>query len=175
MHGANGNLDFFWVEKYRPQSFEEILGQPVVKIQLRRIVDTKNLPNLLLFGPPGTGKSSAAEVVARELFGDVWEGNFTEINASDIFEQGRKDPRSVTQLGTFLRRAQGCARQFQADHEPACRNRSASCAVPNSVYKRCRILDAGRSAGSAKNNRTVQSDLQVHPGYRAPVANYYTH
>jgi len=63
---ANGNLDFFWVEKYRPRSFEEILGQPVVKVQLQQVVDTKNLPNRS-FLARGTGKSSAAEVVARGL------------------------------------------------------------------------------------------------------------
>jgi len=113
MREANGILDFFWVEKYRPRSFEEILGQPVVKIQLRRIVDTKNLPNLLFFGPPGTGKSSAAEVVARELFGDVWEGNFTEINASDIFEQGRKYLEASRSLARFYDKRKGVLDNFK--------------------------------------------------------------
>ena len=56
MRGANGNLDFFWVERYRPRSFEEILGQPVVKVQLQRIVDTKNLPNLLFLALRGQAR-----------------------------------------------------------------------------------------------------------------------
>ena len=113
MRGANGNLDFFWVEKYRPRSFEEILGQPVVKVQLQQIVDIKNLPNLLFFGPPGTGKSSAAEVVARELFGDVWEGNFTELNASDIFEQGRKYLEASRSLARFYDERKGVLDNFK--------------------------------------------------------------
>jgi len=70
---ARRGLDLLWVQKYRPQSFEEMVGQPIVKVQLERIVESKNLPNLLFNGSAGTGKSSAAEVVARELFGDVWE------------------------------------------------------------------------------------------------------
>lgn len=113
MRGANGNLDFFWVEKYRPRSFEEILGQPVVKVQLQQVVDTKNLPNLLFFGPRGTGKSSAAEVVARELFGDAWEGNFTELNASDIFEQGRKYLEASRSLARFYDERKGVLDNFK--------------------------------------------------------------
>jgi replication factor C small subunit len=113
MRGANGNLDFFWVEKYRPRSFEEILGQPVVKVQLQRIVDTKNLPNLLFSGPAGTGKSSTAEVVARELFGDVWEGNFTELNASNIFEQGRKYLEASRSLARFYDARKGVLDNFK--------------------------------------------------------------
>jgi replication factor C small subunit len=113
MRGANGNLDFFWVEKYRPRSFEEIPGQPVVKVQLQQVVDTKNLPNLLFFGPPGTGKSSAAEVVARELFGDAWEGNFTELNASDIFEQGRKYLEASRSLARFYDERKGVLDNFK--------------------------------------------------------------
>ena len=113
MCGANGNIDFFWVERYRPRSFEEVLGQPVVKVQLQRIVTTKNLPNMLFFGPPGTGKSSTAEVVARELFGDVWEGNFTEINASDIFEQGRKYLEASRSLARFYDERKGVLDNFK--------------------------------------------------------------
>jgi replication factor C small subunit len=113
MCGANGNLDFFWVEKYRPRSFEDILGQPVVKVQLQRIVGTKNLPNLLFFGPPGTGKSSAAEVVARELFGDEWESNFAEINASDIFEQGRKYLEASRSFARFYDERKGVLDNFK--------------------------------------------------------------
>jgi replication factor C small subunit len=101
------------VEKYRPRSFEEILGQPVVKVQLQQVVDTKNLPNLLFFGPPGTGKSSAAEVVARELFGDAWEGNFTELNASDIFEQGRKYLEASRSLARFYDERKGVLDNFK--------------------------------------------------------------
>jgi replication factor C small subunit len=101
MDTARGDLDILWVQKYRPQSFEEMLGPPIVKVQLERIVESKNLPNLLFNGPAGTGKSSAAEVVARELFGDVWEGNFTELNASNIFEQGRKYLEASRSLARF--------------------------------------------------------------------------
>ncbi len=112
-HTARGDLDILWVTKYRPQSFDEILGQSIAKVQLQRIVDSKNLPNLLFSGPAGTGKSSAAEVVARELFGDVWEGNFTELNASDIFEQGRKYLEASRSLARFYDERKGVLDNFK--------------------------------------------------------------
>ena len=107
------HLRLLWVQKYRPRSFNEIVGQPVVKEQLQRIVESKNLPNLLFSGPAGTGKSSVAEVVARELFGDVWEGNFTEINASDIFEQGRKYLEASRSLARFYDERKGVLDNFK--------------------------------------------------------------
>jgi replication factor C small subunit len=113
MRGTIGSLELLWVQKYRPRSFEEILGQPIVKAQLQRIVDSKNLPNLLFNGSAGTGKSSTAEVVARELFGDFWEGNFTELNASDIFEQGKKYLEASRGLARFYDGRRGVLDNFK--------------------------------------------------------------
>ncbi len=78
-----------------------MLDQDVVKTQLRRLVASKNVPNLLFSGPAGSGKSSTAEVVARGLFGDAWEGNFTEINASNVFTQGRRYLETSRSLARF--------------------------------------------------------------------------
>lgn len=44
---------------------------------------SRNLPHLLFSGPPGVGKTASAICIARELFGEDWEGNFLELNASD--------------------------------------------------------------------------------------------
>ncbi|MGZ4945409.1 MAG: AAA family ATPase [Halobacteriota archaeon] len=107
------DLALLWVQKYRPQSFEEMVSQPIVKVQLERIVKSKNLPNLLFNGSAGTGKSSAAEVVARELLGDVWEGNFTELNASDIFEQGKKYLEASRSLARFYDARRGVLDNFK--------------------------------------------------------------
>ena len=72
-----------WVEKYRPEKFSDIIGQDEVVSRLQSFVDKKSLPHLLFAGPAGTGKTSAALCIARELFGVGWRQNLLELNASD--------------------------------------------------------------------------------------------
>ncbi|OUJ18498.1 ATPase involved in DNA replication HolB small subunit [Methanonatronarchaeum thermophilum] len=72
-----------WVEKYRPEGLEDIVGQDRVIDRLQSYVKTGNLPHLLFAGPPGVGKTASAVAIARELFSDTWNMNFTELNASD--------------------------------------------------------------------------------------------
>lgn len=72
-----------WVEKYRPHKLSEIVGQQEIVSRLQNFVDKKSLPHLLFAGPAGTGKTTAALCIARELFGEGWRQNLLELNASD--------------------------------------------------------------------------------------------
>lgn len=90
-----------WVEKYRPQSLDEIVGQDTVVERLNSYVEGGSLPHLLFAGPPGVGKTAAAVALARELFGEEWGGLFRELNASD--ERGIDVVR--TKIKDFARRA----------------------------------------------------------------------
>jgi replication factor C small subunit len=72
-----------WIEKYRPKKLDAIVGQEEVIKRLKSYVQSRNLPHLLFSGPPGVGKTAAALSIARELFGEAWTNNFTELNASD--------------------------------------------------------------------------------------------
>ena len=72
-----------WTEKYRPKNLDEVIGQRHVTERLKAYVETKNMPHLLMTGPAGTGKTTCSLAMAREMFGDVWKGNFIELNASD--------------------------------------------------------------------------------------------
>ena len=72
-----------WVEKYRPKELDEIVGQDEVVSRLKGFVEGRSLPHLLFAGPAGTGKTTAALCIARELFGDGWRQNLLELNASD--------------------------------------------------------------------------------------------
>ncbi|MEM3421652.1 MAG: replication factor C small subunit [Candidatus Hadarchaeum sp.] len=76
-------VDEIWVEKYRPKKLDEIVGQEEIVTRLKSFVEKKSLPNLLFAGPAGTGKTTAALCIARELFGDGWRQNMLELNASD--------------------------------------------------------------------------------------------
>jgi replication factor C small subunit len=72
-----------WIEKYRPKKLEDVVGQTDVVKRLSSYIQSRNLPHLLFSGHPGTGKTVSAICVARELFGEDWTNNFTELNASD--------------------------------------------------------------------------------------------
>lgn len=72
-----------WVEKYRPQKLSDVVGQKDVVERLHSYVKAGNLPHLLFAGSPGTGKTTSALALAKELYGEYWRGNCKEFNASD--------------------------------------------------------------------------------------------
>jgi len=72
-----------WIEKYRPKSLREVVGQKEITDRLQSYVRSKNLPHLMFAGSPGTGKTTCALALAKELFGEGWKDNFVEMNASD--------------------------------------------------------------------------------------------
>ncbi len=72
-----------WVEKYRPRTLADVVGQEEAVERLQAYVKSRNVPHLMFAGPPGTGKTTSAIALARDLYGDDWQGRFLELNASD--------------------------------------------------------------------------------------------
>ncbi len=72
-----------WTEKYRPSKFSEIVGQDNTVKKVESLTNSLNIPHLLFAGPPGTGKSTLALVIVKEIFGKHWHENYLELNASD--------------------------------------------------------------------------------------------
>ena len=72
-----------WTEKYRSPTLGEIIGQESLIDSLKKFVETKAVPHCLFAGPPGTGKTTSSTAMARDLFGDSFERNNMELNASD--------------------------------------------------------------------------------------------
>jgi replication factor C small subunit len=72
-----------WLEKYRPQTFDDIVGQETIVERLQSYVQRRDLPHMLFAGPAGIGKTTSAVATARELYGEQWQEHFLELNASD--------------------------------------------------------------------------------------------
>jgi len=70
--------DFIWVEKYRPQTIEECILPENIKKTFRDFLNTGEIPNMLLAGPPGVGKTTVAKALCNELGADYYV-----INGSD--------------------------------------------------------------------------------------------
>lgn len=61
------NEDFLWVEKYRPQTVAETILPADLKAAFQQFVDQKNIPNLILAGSAGVGKTTIAKAMLEEL------------------------------------------------------------------------------------------------------------
>jgi replication factor C small subunit len=72
-----------WAEKYRPEKLREVINQKHVVERVKAFVKEKNIPHMLFAGPAGTGKTTIALCIARELYGKEWRRNVLELNASD--------------------------------------------------------------------------------------------
>ena len=72
-----------WVEKHRPRTLKDVVGNEDTVARLRVIAQHGNMPNVIITGPPGTGKTTSVQCLARELLGDQMEQAVLELNASD--------------------------------------------------------------------------------------------
>jgi replication factor C small subunit len=102
-----------WIEKYRPQSFDAIIGQEHVIDRLKAAPSTGSIPHLLLSGPSGTGKSAAVECLSRELYEDRQNENSTTIVVSDLFEQGKRYLEGDERYAHIYRRDESLLANFK--------------------------------------------------------------
>ncbi|KAH7155098.1 hypothetical protein B0J13DRAFT_593446 [Dactylonectria estremocensis] len=73
-----------WIEKYRPNTLDDVSGHQDILATINKFVDSNRLPHLLLYGPPGTGKTSTILALARRIYGVANVRQMVlELNASD--------------------------------------------------------------------------------------------
>jgi len=77
-------LDDVWVEKYRPETLDEIVGQDEIVTAISEAIAKGNLSNLIFEGKAGTGKTTTAKAIANKLDADFMELNSSEERGIEI-------------------------------------------------------------------------------------------
>ena len=150
-----------WVERYRPSTVSEIKGQQAVVARLTAYSSKKTFPHLLFAGPPGTGKTTAALALTRDVFGTDFRRNILEMNASDerklesIRTKVKQFARTAPSPGTTFKvifldeadaltpDAQGALRRIMEQNSETCRfilscNYSSKIIEP--IQSRCAVF-----------------------------------
>ena len=82
----------------RPQTLDEVYGQEHILGKgavLRRLIDSGNIPNMVFYGPSGTGKTTVANIIAKQTNRSLYKLNATTASTADIRE-------ITSQLDTLL-------------------------------------------------------------------------
>jgi len=141
-----------WTERYRPQKFEELVGQQEIIRRTRSLVQALNIPHLMLAGPAGTGKSTLALIIVKELFKEKWKDNYLELNASDergidVVRQKVKDfarTKAIEDIPfkvIFLDEADALTREAQQALRRTMENYTNTCRFILSCNYSSRIID----------------------------------
>lgn len=72
-----------WTDRFKPMTVNELYLDPILKNRILDFAETKSMPNLILCGPPGVGKTATVKCLARALYGKYASKGMLEMNASD--------------------------------------------------------------------------------------------
>lgn len=148
-------MDTLWVDKYRPKSFDDVVGQEEAVRKLKAMAETKTVQHLLFSGPPGVGKTTCALILAKESLGENWQDNFMQLNASDdrklitiqtkVKEFSRSKPLNASFKIIFLDEADSLTTEAQQALRRMMEDYGENCRFIFSVNYQSNIIEAIQS------------------------------
>ena len=72
-----------WIEKYRPQFIGDIIFNDNMQTKIYEFIKSNNIPNMILTGVPGIGKTTTIRCIGMGLYGKYYNNSVLELNASD--------------------------------------------------------------------------------------------
>ena len=166
-----------WVERHRPRTVGDIKGQSSVVQRLSSYANLLDFPHLLFAGPPGTGKTTAAMALTRDVFGEDFRNNLLEMNASDerklesirtkVKQFARTSPYGdakfkiifLDEADALTHDAQGALRRIMEQYAQTCRfilscNYSSKIIEP--IQSRCAVFRFRPLADAEVMNQVMQ-------------------
>ena len=171
------NIGLPWIEKYRPSNTNEILLDRFLLEKIYKIIEHRSIPNMILTGEPGTGKTSTILIIAKSIYENPIEysENVLELNASDdrglsiinntiipFCQKVTNSPEKLIILDeadSITNKAQNLLSNIIAEYKKNCRfvficNDSTK--VNESIQSKCMIVNYPRLRDSFINDKLIE-------------------
>ena len=92
-------------DRMRPKTFDEVSGQTHLVGKngiIRKLIDSGRIPNMIFFGPPGTGKTTVANIIAERSGMQLYKLNATTASISDVKDVINSTENMFSDNGTLL-------------------------------------------------------------------------